>query len=108
MAFGILSFFCLGIASVSLAARTPSSSGVLHYEKFHGSFKDRMPQTDRKTLKAGMLFEENRELPKLPHGQLPAANTERAPLQAGRIISTSQIAFVSKVSTCIFQSVLNL
>ncbi len=108
VAFGIISFFTLGIVSVSFAARVPSASGPLHYGKFHGPFKHKIPQMDKKNLKTGMLFEEDGELPKPPQGQRPAGGTETIPLQTKQTISTSEIALAPKVSALIFQSVLNL
>lgn len=108
VAFGIISFFTLGIVAVSSATLIPSAAGPLHYGKFHRPFKHKLPQTDKKNLKAGMFFEEDGELPKLPLGQWPTGGTETPPLQIRQTISTFQIAFAPKISTLIFQSVLNL
>lgn len=108
VAFGIISFFTLGIVSVSFAARVPSSPGPLHYGKFHAPFKRMLPQIDKKNLKVGMLFEEDGELPKLTLGQRPMGGAEAIVLQIRPTISTFQIAPAPKVSTLIFQSVLNL
>ncbi len=108
VAFGIISFFTLGIVSVSFAARVPSASGPLHYGKFHGPFKHKIPQMDKKNLKTGMLFEEDGELPKPSQGQRPAEGMETIPLQIRQTIYIFQIALAPKVSALIFQSVLNL
>lgn len=108
IAFGMVSLFCLGVVSVSFANRVPSGSGPLRYEKFNGSLKDKLPQMDSKTLKTGMLFEEDGELPKLPQDQSPLGSTHYIPLPIGQITFSPQIALTAKVSTCIFQSALNL
>jgi len=108
VAFAILSFFSLGIVSVSFATRVPLPSSPLHYGRFHGSFKDKMAPMDKRTLNAGMLFEENGELPKPAHSQSTAGSVEHAFLEVTRVTSISRTVLASKVSTCIFQSVLNL
>lgn len=108
VAFGIISFFTLGIVAVSSATLIPSASGPLHYGKFHAPLKQKLPQMDKKNLKAGMLLEENGEPPKLSQGQRPAEGMETIPLQIRRTTSTFQIALAPKVSALIFQSVLNL
>lgn len=108
VAFAILSFFSLGIVSVSFATRVPLPSSPLHYGRFHGSFKDKMAPMDKRTLNAGMLFEENGELPKPAPGQLMDGKTSVMPSEGERVFAYSPMNLVSKVSTCIFQSVLNL
>lgn len=107
-ALAILIFFGLGSFSVVLAEHAPSNPGFPQYVKFHGPFKDRLPQLDGKTLKTGMLIEEEGELPNPSKGQSVVGKTAQVPFQDCSIVSTTPIIFAPKVSTCILQSVLNL
>lgn len=108
VALAVLSFFSLGIVSVSSATRIPSTTSPLQYGKFHGSFKDKMAPMDKRTLNAGMLFEESGELPKPAPGQLIDGKTAVIACEGEWVFSHSPANLASKVSTCIFQSVLNL
>lgn len=101
-------FFGLGSLSVVLAARGPSASGSPRYVKYHGSRQDRLPELDSKTLKTGTLIEEDGELPDLSKDQARTSETVELPLANWRVISIYRVIFAPKVSTCIFQSVLNL
>lgn len=104
----IIIFFGLGSLSVALAARAPSAAGLPQYVKYHGSHHDGVPQMDSKTLKTGTLIEEDGELPDLSKDQSEISESAKLPFYNCRIIAASRILLAPKISTCIFQSVLNL
>ncbi|GEM_PF-5438538 len=104
----LLGFFAFGSSSVILTARGPSNPRLPQYVNFHGSSKNRLPQLDRKTLNTGMIIEEDGDLVNPSEDQSIAGKIVTLPLQDWSTISTSPIIFASKVSTNIFQSVLNL
>lgn len=108
LAGAVLSFFTLGLVSVSFATRLPSPTVTLHYGKFHRSLKDRLPQMDKKTLNSGMLFEENGERPNPPIGQTAGARIAANPNCEEKPSGEARASLNPKVSTCIFQSALNL
>lgn len=104
----LLVFFALGSSSVILTARGPSNPRLPRYVNFHGSSKNRLPQLDRKTLNTGMIIEEDGDLVNPSEDQSIAGKIVTLPLQDWSTISISPIIFAPKVSTKIFQSVLNL
>lgn len=106
-ALSVLIFFVHGIAFASMTIYGPSEFGLPQTVKVHGSPHDGV-QIGSKTLQAGLLVEEDGEMPILSKDLPVAERTRQLPFERFRVVSTSRIVFAPKVSTYIFQSVLNL
>ena len=107
-ALSIVLFFSLGVLSASFAGRIPFTSGLPKYVKFHRPLKYKLAQMDRKALKTGVLIEADGEPPDMSKDLSGEGKPQQAALQHSGVISTARAVFAPKVSTLIFQSVLNL